>query len=241
VLAFVQFGTCNSHCVHDAGLRETSRVINSTQIDARIRCQAMSYSYPVSGALARAIDTEPRTDIDEERLLVQRTRSGDLTAFDQLVRRYLPRAFMAAWRLLKNKEDAEDLVQDAFVRALQHIHQYDVSRPFGPWFFRLLTNTGLNSLERRTVRTMEPEEENLPSGAVDPDVAAEQREIRDRFSTALATLPPRQRVIVGLYDVDGVSTAEIAQRLGIGPETVRWHLFQARRTLRRALAPLRPR
>ena len=200
----------------------------------------MSSSYPVSGALARAIETEPHTDITDERVLVQQTRTGDLAAFDQLVRRYLSRAYMAAWRLLKNKEDAEDLVQDAFMRALQHIHQYDVSRPFGPWFFRLLTNTGLNALDRRAVRTMEPEEENLPSGGAAPDVAAEQCEIRDRFSVALAALPPRQRVIVGLYDVDGVSTAEIAQRLGIGPETVRWHLFQARRALRRALAPLRP-
>jgi RNA polymerase sigma-70 factor (ECF subfamily) len=201
----------------------------------------MSDSYPIRGALARQVEAEPHTDVDEERVLLQRTRSGDLAAFDQLVRRYLPRAYATAWRLLKNREDAEDLVQDAFMRALRHIHQFDMSRRFGPWFFRLLTNTGLNAMERRAVRTMETEEENLPSSGVTPDVVVEQGEIRERFSAALAALPPRQRMIVGLYDVEGVPTAEIAERLGIGAETVRWHLFQARRTLRRALASLRPR
>jgi RNA polymerase sigma-70 factor (ECF subfamily) len=200
----------------------------------------MSHS-SIHGALARQINVEQHTQPEEETLLLERTRSGDVAAFDQLVRRYLARAYAIAWRLLKNKEDAEDLVQDAFMRALRHIHQYDMSRPFGPWFFRLLTNTGLNALERRAIRTMEPEEENPPSSGVAPDVMVEHREIRECFRAALGELPPRQRVIVSLYDVDGVSTAEIAERLGIGAETVRWHLFQARRTLRRALAPLRPR
>lgn len=176
----------------------------------------------------------------DEQQLVARVRAGDVDAYDTLVRRYTERALAVARRLLGNPIDAEDLVQDAFLRALDRISTFDPDRQrFAPWFFRLLINTGLNARRARAVRATEPEPLDARSHDATPDELLERREIRDRFAAAVAKLPPRQQTIVTLYEVDGLSAAEIAQSLDIAPETVRWHLHEARRALRAALAPLR--
>ena len=190
---------------------------------------------PARGSAA----TRPQTSREEERRLVQRVRDGDVAAFDQLVRRYFDRAGAIARRLMQNREDAEDLVQDAFMRALERLDSFDDSRDFGPWFFRLLVNTGINSRRSRTRRQMEPEPFEAPSFEALPDELAERSEIRDRFEAALAALPERQRMIIGMFEVDGFSSVEIAETLGVSPETVRWHVHQARQALRRALSPVK--
>lgn len=180
------------------------------------------------------------TEPTDEQQLVARVRAGDVDAYDVLVRRYLERALGVARRLLGNPIDAEDLVQDAFLRALDRISTFDPTRQrFAPWFFRLLVNTGLNTRRARAVRATDPEPLDARSSDAMPDELLERREIRDRFAAAVAKLPPRQQTIVTLYEVDGLSAAEIAQSLEIAPETVRWHLHEARRALRLALAPLR--
>lgn len=188
---------------------------------------------PPNGPLAETVPEE------EERAIVERVQRGDVAAFDALVRRYMDRALVAAQRVAGNPHDAEDLVQDAFIRALDRIDTFDTTRPFAPWFFRLLTNTGLNARRARSVRMTEPEPLDAPSTDPAPDELLEQKEIRERFEAALATLPDRQRLIVSLYEVDGLSSGEVAEQLGITQETVRWHLHQARRTLRAALAAVR--
>jgi RNA polymerase sigma-70 factor (ECF subfamily) len=176
---------------------------------------------------------------DEERRIVGRVQQGDVAAFDSLVRRYLDRALVVARRISGNAHDAEDLVQDSFIRALERIATFDNSRPFAPWFFRLLTNTGLNARRARAIRMTEPETVEVPAPHVDPYEAVERLEIRERFDAALAALPDRQRLVVSMFEVDGLSSTEIAEVLGIAPETVRWHLHQARRVLRAALAVIR--
>src|SRR6185369_5345505 len=107
--------------------------------------------------------TPAQANREEERRLVQRVRGGDVAAFDQLVRRYIDRAGAIARRLMQNREDAEDLVQDAFMRALERLDSFDDTRDFGPWFFRLLVNTGINSRRSRSRRQMEPEPFEAPS------------------------------------------------------------------------------
>jgi RNA polymerase sigma-70 factor, ECF subfamily len=175
----------------------------------------------------------------DERTIVARVQHGDVAAFDALVRRYIDRALIVARRITGNAHDAEDLVQDAFMRALDRIGSFDNSRPFGPWFFRVLTNTGLNARRARVLRMTEPEAVDAPSGDAGPDEIVERLEIRERFDAALATLSPRQRLIVTLFEVDEVPSSEIAARLGIAQETVRWHLHQARLVLREALGIVR--
>jgi RNA polymerase sigma-70 factor, ECF subfamily len=188
---------------------------------------------------AEVFPDEKHEKLEEERVLVDRVQRGDVAAFDALVRRYIQRATVVARRLTGNRHDTEDLVQDAFLRALDRISTFDNSRPFGPWFFRVLTNQGLNSRRAQIRRATEPEPMDAPSHDAGPDVILERREVQERFAAALARLPERQRLIVGWFEVDEVPTAEIASTLGITQETVRWHLHQARRTLRAALAPIK--
>lgn len=176
--------------------------------------------------------------VDETRL-VEAVRRGDAAAFDILVRRYLRRAHAVAFRLLGHHEDAEDLVQDAFMTALEKIDTFQLGRPFGPWFFRILTNRGHNLRAARARRTTVPIPDDAAAPIRSPSDDAARAELRDRLGAALAELPERQRLIVQLFEIDGFSGAEIAEILGIPPATVRWNLHQARKKLRTALAPLR--
>lgn len=181
---------------------------------------------------------ESATDVNETALVARATR-GDAAAFDALVRRHLPGALIAAERLLGERADAEDLVQDAFLRALDRLPLLDPNRPFGPWFYTLLRNLGINQLRARRVRQTEPELPDAISTNERPDEAVMNAEMRERFDEALAALTPRQREIVMLFEVEGWKGVEIAEHLGLTPENVRWHLHQAKKLLRVALQSLR--
>ena len=183
---------------------------------------------PPRAAAAPAADDEPA--------LVERVRRGDPAAFDALVGRYMRRAFAVAYRLLGNREDAEDLVQDAFVAVLQKIDTFERGRGFSPWFFRILVNRGLNARKARALRTTDEIPAAVAAAGFSPERQAEQTELRDRLRGALATLPERQRVIVELFELEGFGSTEIAEILEIADGTVRWHLHEARKALRQALA-----
>ncbi|HEX6644242.1 MAG TPA: sigma-70 family RNA polymerase sigma factor, partial [Gemmatimonadales bacterium] len=136
----------------------------------------------------------PASAAGDERELVERVRGGDTEAFGELVRRYERRAHAIAWRLLGVREDAEDLVQDAFIAALDKLDSFDERRPFGPWFFRILVNRGTSRIRSRRVRAGEPLPESLGDPAVLPDRAVEQQELAGRVHAALAELSDRQRL-----------------------------------------------
>jgi RNA polymerase sigma-70 factor, ECF subfamily len=186
---------------------------------------------------AAAVPDEPR---DDERDLVVRVQHGDREAFDELARRHARRAFAIAYRILRHTQDAEDLVQDAFIAALDRIGTFDPTRPFAPWFFKIVVNRALNAASARSTRERHVTVTylwNSDAAAVEFD-PAERSEIRHRFQKALDALPQQQRVIVELSDVDGRSSTEIGEMLDLPRGTVRWHLHQARKTLRAALADL---
>src|SRR4051812_21577758 len=147
--------------------------------------------------------------------LVARVRDGDVDAYDELVRRHLQRAHAVAYRLLDHREDAEDLVQDAFIQALDRIDSFDIERPFAPWFFRILTNRGLNMRQSRALRTVSEIPDDTASGGDSPEESAEREELRSRLREAVAALPERQQLIVQLFEIDGWTSAEIARTLGI--------------------------
>ncbi len=167
--------------------------------------------------------------------LVTRVRAGDARAFDGLVHVYMRQAFQLAYRVVGHREDAEDLVQEAFLAAHQYLDSYDVERPFGPWLMRIVLNRGANLRRSRTRRETEPEVD-----AVSPAPSAleesERAEARVMLTRAMATLSERQRMIVTLFDVDDRTSTEIGEMLDLSPGTVRWHLHEARRTLRGALS-----
>ena len=175
------------------------------------------------------------TEVNEERDLIVRVQAGDQAAFDLLVRRHLPRARLIAKRLMQNPDDADDLVQDAFLRALERIGTFDASRAFEPWFTRLLVNLGRDQHRKQTVRRTESQDPEAIPGGSRPDREAERSELRSSLSQALESLPDRQRLIVTLFEIDGRPTEEIASMLNVSQVTIRWHLHQARRSLRDAL------
>jgi RNA polymerase sigma factor (sigma-70 family) len=127
------------------------------------------------------------------------------------------------------------LVQDAFLRALERIGSFDLGRGFGPWFTRLMVNLGLDQLRKKRARRMDSHDPETIAGGVMPDRATESVELGHSLNRALAKLPDRQRLIVSMFEIDGHSTEEVADMLQVSQVTVRWHLHQARRTLREAL------
>jgi RNA polymerase sigma-70 factor (ECF subfamily) len=180
-------------------------------------------------------DDDRRATIARDAALVERARAGDSSAFDALVLAYMRHAYRMAYRVVGHREDAEDLVQESFLAAYQYLESFDTARPFGPWLTRIVMNRGANLRRARARRQTEPETDAVspaPS-ALDESTRAEAREV---LTQAMATLNERQRMIVTLFDVDGLTSTEIGEQLELAPGTVRWHLHEARRVLRVALS-----
>src|SRR5258705_1556466 len=167
--------------------------------------------------------------------LVARARTGDQAAFDALVRTYMEQAFRVAYRVVGHREDAEDLVQESFLAAYQYLDSFEIGRPFGPWLIRIVLNRGSNLRRSRARRNMEPETDGVSEAPSALD-ETERSDTGKILQQALATLSERQRLIVTMFDVDGLTSTEIGEMLALAPGTVRWHLHEARQHLRRVLA-----
>ena len=176
---------------------------------------------------------------ERERSLVARVREGEREAFGELVELHLSHALALAIRLLRRREDAEDLVQDAFLAALQHIDDFELGRPFWPWLCRIIVNRGLDMAASRSLRAADVLSDQLFDTGPSPVELTERSEVASAFQRTLASLPPRRRLVLQLFEVDGFSIAEIAALLDTAPATIRWHLHVSRRQLRKTLAPFR--
>ena len=182
---------------------------------------------------SRPAAIEPRVD---DRMLVQAARAGDDAAFGALVRLHQRRAYAVARAITIEHEDAEDAVQDAFLHAYRALGRFDAAYPFGAWLARIVANAALDLVRRRRVRTTE----EIPASAALPfRDPAESAELRTRLNEALSELPPRQRAVLVLHDVEGYRHAEIGEMLGMPEGTARSDLHHARTLMRRALDDLR--
>lgn len=170
--------------------------------------------------------------------LVRRTRDGDREAFGELVRRYLRPALAIAWEFAPSREDAEDLVQDGFHRALRGLDGFDTGRPFRPWLFTIIRNTARNAAAHHARWNAVAIPDELPSPEPDPLDDAVRLELRRRIGAGLDLLPPMQRACFRLCDVEGFTGTEVAEMLGVDPGTIRTHRHRARATLRTALQDL---
>ena len=184
--------------------------------------------------MAREDETESASRPEGD--LIDAARSGDGAAFDELVRRHMRKAYAVAYRLLGQRQDAEDVVQEAMLAALTRLDTFDRGRPFAPWLLRIVANRALNLRKARALRQVEPIPVMTPSGDASPHEAAERSELREELHRALARLPEQQRWIVQLFDIDGFTGPEIVAMLEIADGTVRWHLHQARHALREVLS-----
>ena len=173
----------------------------------------------------------------EEAAAILRVQQGETDQFELLVQRYMRGAFAVAFRLLGHREDAEDVVQEAMLAALANIRTFDTTRRFGPWLYRIVVTRGLNFRKSRARRQTESlDRDQFASREPGPIAGVERATLKEAVQAALARLPERQRMVVQLFELDGFSGAEIGAMLGIPAGTVRWHLHEARRTLRRMLA-----
>jgi RNA polymerase sigma-70 factor (ECF subfamily) len=172
---------------------------------------------------------------DEQRV-IESVRAGNQEAFGVLVQRYLPRALALAMRILRHHEDAEDLVQDAFLSALRHIDKFEPTRPIWPWMSRIIVNRGFDLAAARSLRFTEVLGNDAADQASSPALDTERSEFYEQVRAAVAALPPRRRLVIQLFELEGYSVAEISELLESAPATVRWHIHMARQQLRIALA-----
>jgi RNA polymerase sigma-70 factor (ECF subfamily) len=174
-----------------------------------------------------------------EALLIERAQNGDAGAYDDLVARYLRRVVSIAWGIVRNAQDAEDLAQEAFVKAYQSIGRFRSDEPFGPWIFRIVTNLSLDVMKHRNRFPQETLGEERPAARRDSaELPARSNELAERIDAAIESLPGMQRVVARLHLVEELEHAEIAAITSLSEGTVRSHLSLARKKLREKLADL---
>jgi RNA polymerase sigma-70 factor, ECF subfamily len=181
--------------------------------------------------------------------LVLSAKGGDERAFAQLFRRHQARALRVAFALLRNEQDAGEVVQDAFLRAHCSLGRYEGSASFFTWLYRIITNLSIDVIRKRHRRAGD----DVPLGMFgdvslgwQPDALAAQdpfellcrAELGERLSTSIERLPNYHRGVIEMRELMGLSYEEMAQAMGVSKGTIMSRLYHARQKLQRSLAPL---
>ena len=202
---------------------------------ANVRHRTIPNTIPRPSVIKLSVSSPAPSPPDAD--LVARCLRGDADAFDVLVRRHYRAAFAVALGVLGNRHDAEDVVQDAFVRAIDRLEDCREPSKFVQWMLMIVRN---RALSHRTYRKIRETSELLPEiaeSAASPFVDAARAALADTLQAALATLSERQREVVLLHDLDGWTHKDIALALEITEVRSRQHLFVARKLLRERLGP----
>lgn len=192
------------------------------------------------------IETKVRDAAGDELALVQAAKRGGVSAFEQLVKRYDRNIFRIAQHITQNREDAEDVVQDAFLKAYENLEQFQGNSKFYTWLVRIAVNESLMKLRRRrSDRTVsldediETEEDTMPREVADwspnPEQLYKQGELKDILRKTIQGLPASFRTVFVLRDVEGLSTEETAEALDLSIPAVKSRLLRARLQLRERL------
>lgn len=177
---------------------------------------------------------------DEE--IVSRVREGETALYEIIVRRYNQRLYRVARAILRDDSEAEDVMQDAYVRAFQYLHQFEGRAPFSTWLTRIAVHEALARLRAR--QRMQPFDEPEEHGEVemtiaekslDPEQETSRVEMARLLEEELLLLPQQYRAVLMLRDVEGLSTAETAETLGLSEENVKVRLHRGRSMMRRSL------
>ncbi len=187
--------------------------------------------------------------------LVRQTLAGDLHAFEMIVERHQQVIYRILYRLLRNKQDAEDIAQETFLRCYRHLGKFDQDRAFAPWLYRIATNLAMSSLRRLSrhrdvhweacdnraseTQTVDPGQQynqaskEGPSGSLNPEAAWERKEVRLEIVKAINNLKPPDRLIIILRYFEELSYEEIAYIMQTRRNSIEVRLFRARQKLRR--------
>ena len=183
----------------------------------------------------------------EEMELVKRARKGDLTAYDELVRRYQERIYATIYHMTANHEDANDLAQEAFIKAFRALRSFKGGSSFYTWVYRIAVNKTINFLKQRRSRVQMSLNDLDFNAEHDPDLVAlvsdktprreaTLTELQEKLNTAMQKLSEPHRLVVTLHDVQGLSHEEVAKIMDCNIGTVRSRLFYARQQLQAYLS-----
>ncbi len=182
------------------------------------------------------------SQIEMERSWAMQAQGGDDSAYEALVERYSVRIFTHVLRMVKSREEAEDITQEVFVKAFRALAQYDVSRPFRSWLYAIATNAALNALRTARRRGVSIALDDDDRAAHDAMVASDdghgiiaRRERALRVTDAVKELPPRSAALVHLHYFEGMSIREAAETVGLSEGAAKVALHRARRDLRERL------
>ena len=182
-------------------------------------------------------------EIDDEAAIVAQARLGDAKAFSELLRRYEGKIFRLALHITQNREDAEDVLQEAFLKAYEHLDQFQGQSRFYTWIVRIAVNQALMKLRKRKSDRSVSLDDTIDTGedTVAREIAAwdenpeqqySREEINEILGSAIDGLAPIYRAVFVLRDVDGLSTEEAADALDLSVPAVKSRLLRARLQLR---------
>ncbi len=175
---------------------------------------------------------------DEE--IVSRILQGDIHLFEIIMRRYNTRLYRVAFSVLRDEVEAEDVMEDAYVRAYQHLNQFAGRAKFSTWLTRICLNEALMRKRRKArhpALELDNEEngllESLASTLPDPEESSSQEELKTFLEKLILALPDNYRTVVTMCDIQEMELAEVAECLGITESNVKIRLYRARAALRR--------
>lgn len=191
---------------------------------------------------------ERQREAEEDRVLVERAQKGDREAFRRLVERHQRRAFAIAIGLVRDENDAREVVQDAFLRVYKSLHKFQGGSSFFTWLYRIVTNLAIDLMRKPARREQElldsttaaDNADALPFvsriDGSDPADVVRRREIAERINEALEALPSYHRAVIIMREVEGMSYQQMAEAMDVSKGTIMSRLFHARQKLQKALA-----
>lgn len=202
-------------------------------------------------AASNRSDGPPGEESTDDRVLVERVQSGDHQAFRLLFDRYHRRAYAVAYGVVKNKQDALDVVQEGFVKVHRHIGKFQGTSSFYTWLYRIIMNLAIDQVRRRKNakgvefddRVGRDADEIAGDGTLLPRVldanpgkTVVRRELLEKIQNALEELPEYHRAVILLREIEGLSYEEMAETLGVPKGTIMSRLFHARKKMQAALS-----
>ncbi len=184
-------------------------------------------------------------DATDVSAVLARARQGDSEAFRTLVERHSRRAFQLAFRITGNEQDAEDVVQESFIRAYRQLSRFEARAHFATWLHRIVANCSVDLIRSRRTRYEHASTDDVDAvehpdaETPNPERLAASAQIQQSVAAAMSELSPLERAAFTLRHYEGRSISEISKTLGLGTSAAKHSVFRAVRKLRAALEPLR--
>lgn len=183
---------------------------------------------------------------NNEQLLIERSKNGDVSAFEMLIEAYQKKVFNLAYRIIGNYDDANDIAQEAFIRIFRSISGFRGQSSFSTWIYRITTNVCLDEIRKRKNKSVQYLDEDIQTDDGEmqrqiisddplPEEIAERKELRAVINDSLGELKEEYRIIITLRDIQGMSYEEIAKVLDCPTGTVKSRINRARQALKNVL------